>query len=305
MGLTIHFSLRSAKRNISAVRGQLCDAAHHAQRLPLESVGLATSIDEAVIQKTVAGASPMAFRQQQHKTTAEALIAIYTGSIRREQPKIYQEFFPLGLAWVKIDTLPGCEDFELALAQCPAKVAVEYERQSTDPRFRHRRWAKERATKTIPTGLGAWSGSGFCKTGYAANDHYGGLVNFLTCHLAVIKVLEECQRSGLAVDVDDESGFWDTRDLVQLAIYVAAEHEQLTQGMLKQLRNRFTRYGLVNVPELDETNFTTIPDYDSLMLAYNFRERPQPQIVQGRAHARIKIRGADGGGSPGDTPEVS
>lgn len=54
-----------------------------------------------------------------------------------------------------------------------------------------------------------WRGSQFTKTQYA--------VPFLDCHLAVIRMLDLCQRAGILKEVNDEGGYWETRSAEKLA----------------------------------------------------------------------------------------
>ena len=67
----------------------------------------------------------------------------------------------------------------------------------------------------IPAAHGVWSS--FCKTQYANDPRVGGWPNFQRAHLSVLAVLEHMQQIGFAVHVNDESGFWDSRDLAALA----------------------------------------------------------------------------------------
>ncbi len=58
-----------------------------------------------------------------------------------------------------------------------------------------------------------WYWTGFCKTQYASNPEYGGLENFLKCHLMIVKMLDAANELGIVSDVSDEGGYWDKRDL--------------------------------------------------------------------------------------------
>ena len=52
-----------------------------------------------------------------------------------------------------------------------------------------------------------------CKTQYASvvSD-----AHFLRCHLSLVELLEEAARLGIAIEVSDETGFWETRDTEDL-----------------------------------------------------------------------------------------
>ena len=67
-----------------------------------------------------------------------------------------------------------------------------------------------------PEELNDWSWISFCKTQYASNPDYGGVENFLKCHLMLIKMLLETERLGILSDVLDEGNYWETRQLEEL-----------------------------------------------------------------------------------------
>jgi len=54
-----------------------------------------------------------------------------------------------------------------------------------------------------------WSGQGNTKTQYATH--------FVESHLLVIAALDACKAAGILKEVEDEGGFWKTRDLKELA----------------------------------------------------------------------------------------
>jgi hypothetical protein len=61
---------------------------------------------------------------------------------------------------------------------------------------------------------GVYDWQAYCKTAYAT----GGGLNFLRCHLAVIAMLDHAQELGLLRWVDDEGGYWERRDWVDLLL---------------------------------------------------------------------------------------
>src|SRR6185312_2638039 len=71
--------------------------------------------------------------------------------------------------------------------------------------------------KRIRTGLGNWSWGSFCKTQYASNAKYGGIENFLRCHLVMIRLLDCAKELGILKEVSDEGDFWEKRDMQALA----------------------------------------------------------------------------------------
>ncbi len=58
-------------------------------------------------------------------------------------------------------------------------------------------------------GEDGWSGQGNTKTQYATH--------FVESHLLVIAALDACKAAGILKEVEDEGGFWETRDLKVLA----------------------------------------------------------------------------------------
>jgi len=83
----------------------------------------------------------------------------------------------------------GCESMLLSLCQYPREIL-----------FRG---------KPLATGFaGGWQFQGHCKTQFAA-EH--GWEHFLHCHRAVIQILDFWKQLGVAVEVMDEGGFWESR----------------------------------------------------------------------------------------------
>jgi hypothetical protein len=77
-----------------------------------------------------------------------------------------------------------------------------------------------RSGEYMPTGLGAgWH----WKASFSAESALElGVLHFLSCHLAVLALIEGAQQLGCLASVQDETGFWDRRDVSALA-WAAAE----------------------------------------------------------------------------------
>jgi len=56
-------------------------------------------------------------------------------------------------------------------------------------------------------GREGWWLESFCKTQYASRH---GWEHFLRCHSAVLRLMENAEHFGLAVEVEDEGGLWET-----------------------------------------------------------------------------------------------
>lgn len=61
-----------------------------------------------------------------------------------------------------------------------------------------------------------WAWYDFCKTQYASNPDYGGLENFLRCHLALVRIIESAQELGLLEKANDPSDYFQNHDLEAL-----------------------------------------------------------------------------------------
>lgn len=71
--------------------------------------------------------------------------------------------------------------------------------------------------KKQATGKLGWCLYSFCTTQYASDPKYGGVENFVRCHLCVIKMLDFIRQTGLAtVTIEDGSGYWEHRSLETL-----------------------------------------------------------------------------------------
>jgi hypothetical protein len=114
----------------------------------------------------------------------------------------------------------GCEPASFGFCRYPERIV--------DPQQRKRR---------IHTDLLGWSWQSFCKTQYASDPACGGVANFLRCHLCVIKLLDFAKKTGLIeVEVSDEGGYWEERNLETLAKQVANWNEMIAAfaGQMKE-----------------------------------------------------------------------
>lgn len=115
----------------------------------------------------------------------------------------------------------GCEEANLGLCRNPKEFACPSERG---------------ATRRQATGLYGWRWSSCCKTQYASDPACGGVENFLRCHLCIVRLLDFIRKTGLGeVEVQDEGGYWEHRDLEKLAREVGQWNEEIAAvaGQLK------------------------------------------------------------------------
>ena len=87
----------------------------------------------------------------------------------------------------------------------------------------------------IPAAFGEWGS--FCKTQYANDPKCGGWNNFAFAHLGVIAVLDKMKELGFVVKVSDEGGYWEKRDLGELAKEIQQWDAMIAGlgGMLKDM----------------------------------------------------------------------
>ena len=106
----------------------------------------------------------------------------------------------------------------------------------------------------IPTGLAGWRWGSFCKTQYASDPKYGGIENFLRSHLCVVKMLDFLKQTKLmTVEVQDEGGYWDKRDLKALAREVGQMNE-IIAGFVSGFRSA-TEGRIIEAPITGFPNF--------------------------------------------------
>ena len=105
----------------------------------------------------------------------------------------------------------GCEECNVGLSHFPKTVIVS--NQQTGKNYR----------LPIADG-GGWKWHSFCKTQFA-NEH--GLEHFLRCHLSVIAMLDTAKRIGFKVTVNDESNYFEKRDVHSLVKAIGSWDEML------------------------------------------------------------------------------
>ena len=139
-----------------------------------------------------------------------------------------------------IDVADGSEWALIGLAVYPKTIEVEYRPEadvkfrkvikdggSTSCRFDWSKWSNYtkknnvigasgwyrlpeqcREIRTIRVGEPKNSWQGFCKTQYASSPDCGGIANFLRCHIALIKLLEQIRIiPGVTVGINDEGHY--------------------------------------------------------------------------------------------------
>jgi hypothetical protein len=103
-----------------------------------------------------------------------------------------------------------------------------------------------------------WAWYDYCKTQYASNPDYGGLENFLRCHLSIIKIMEGCQQLGLLKNAHDPSGYWENHDLEAL-VNSLRQHNIFTAAMIGSVKDLLDPLGYTALAPILER-----PDFEHL-----------------------------------------
>ncbi len=187
MGLTIHYNLQSDVKTISEARKQVNLLHEKMSNLPFQEV--------LEIQEFKGDACN--FNKNEDEDNRGLLIQAgeYVDIMD------YGHKFSCPVAPMRIIAFTGivgdgCEPMNIGLVRYPKTIIVDGRRHRTN--------------------LPGWRWYSFCKTQYASNPDCGGVKNFLRCHMSVLALLEYAKQIGLTVDVSDEGGFWEKRDIKAL-----------------------------------------------------------------------------------------
>lgn len=206
MGLTIHYKLRAKTRSATNARQLLEQLRQKALDLPFKEVGEIVDLDD-----------DQADSDKLDQDDPNRWLLIQAGQYVERDDRHYRVTPSQVIAFT---TLPGdgCEDANFGLATYPKTVEAQ--------------------GRKIRTGLGEWSWSSFCKTQYASNPQFGGVENFLRCHLSVVKLLDHAAELGILKEVSDEGDYWQKRDLPALAS-VVGDWNSLIAGFAGRLKDAF------------------------------------------------------------------
>ena len=190
MGLTVHFRFRSAARTAIEIRAQVSQLRTRALNLPFAEVGELIEFNQPIAIDASVRDHPAGWLlcQSRHHFEHKGL-----------------RYFVTPQQMIAFVTLPGegCEPFNLGLCQYPTTLPLKTE----GGRIRR-----------IKTGVrpNEWTWSSFCKTQYVSDPRCGGASNFLKCHLLVTAILDFAKSLNLLEEVDDESDYWQHRDVEAL-----------------------------------------------------------------------------------------
>ena len=117
----------------------------------------------------------------------------------------------------------------------------------------------------LNTRLSGWSWQSFCKTQYASGPNSGGMANFVRCHVAVVRLLDHANAMGILEAVNDESHFWENRDVKALVETVGQWNSQIA-ALVGRYKDQIG--GEIVAP------ITDYPDFEHLEAEGRRGERP-------------------------------
>jgi hypothetical protein len=101
-----------------------------------------------------------------------------------------------------------------------------------------------------------WSWFSYCKTQYASNPEYGGLENFLACHLKIVLLLDAIAQLGINCEVTDNGNYWESRALVVMSEAIGQSNlfmAAVMGGLKDRLENALG--GTLQAPIIQYPNF--------------------------------------------------
>lgn len=210
MGLTIHYSLLADVGTVEKAR-ELVERLHrNALDLPFQEVG-------AIADYRADEANPSGVvRDHPHPW----LLIADEGSAARGE----ERFRVMPEHVITFSTQPGEGSEPANFGLCTYPSTIQFEESGR--------------MRQIQTGFTGWSWRSFSKTQFASNPAYGGVENFLRCHLAIVKLLDHAAELGILQGVTDESGYWEKRDLVALASQVG-KWDTMKTGWAARLKKAF------------------------------------------------------------------
>ena len=165
MGLTIHYSLRSALTKPSDIRTLVTSLRDAARKIPFRHV---SEIKEFRGQDADYDLSARDDPDRWLKIQAAQHL---------EVDNVHVHVKPSHIIAFTVDPGEGCEPANFGLCQYPTAMDVSVQGR----------------TRRLATQLHGWTWSSFCKTQYASDSKCGGIANFLRCHIGVGEVTR-CRR---------------------------------------------------------------------------------------------------------------
>lgn len=221
MGLTIHYRLRLKSPSRNVARAKVQGLHDFAKALPFADVSNLVSFagKEADFNNSN--------RQDQFRWLKVQAMGNFfkNGALIPVQPAEIIAFF----AWPG----EGCEPANFGLCRYPATI--------------------EREGTTLSTRMGSgWHWSSFCKTQYASNLN---AAHCLRSHIMIVKMLDKAKELGFVADCSDEGGYWENRNVAQLAETIG-EWNTLLAGTVGELKDLLDGQGLsIQAPITERGDF--------------------------------------------------
>jgi hypothetical protein len=213
MGLTIHYKLQADTGSAKEARQLVEQLRKKALDLPFVEVGEVVEVD---------GSDACDFEKRDREDPLRWLLIQSGQYIERE--RIHYSVAPKHVIAFSTDPGDGCEQANFGLCLYPGILNIQ------DPRTG--------LPRKLRTELKGWCWSSFCKTEYASGAQYGGIPNFLRCHLSVIRLLDHAKELGILSSVSDEGEYWEKRDMQALAKEVGEWNEHIA-GLAGKLKDLF------------------------------------------------------------------
>jgi len=240
MGLTIHYSLKCDFDDFQDIRHCIENLRHRALDLPFEQVG--TTVE-------LSGTDCDYESREQDDPHRWLLIQAgqYVDCPGPGKSSISYSVPPTHVIAFETVPGPGCEAANFGLCRYPATLQITGEERYVAGQ------GYVRPRRRIQTGLSGWRWSSFCKTQYASDRNYGGIENFLRCHLLVIKMLDHAKNLGILDAVSDEGEFWETRNVQALAQSMGQWNEMVAAfvGQLKDQLGDDLQAEIIKYPDFE------------------------------------------------------
>lgn len=160
----------------------------------------------------------------------------------------------------------GCEPCHLGLGLYPKTAIV--------PGI-----AKGRRHRLRVSDDGNWQWRSSSKTQFSNSPEAGGLPNFLRCHLSIIALLDAARRIGFEATVNDESGYWEHRD-VKTLIQSIDNWDRILAAVGGAIKDVADAAGTtVESPMLDRPDFERLEHEGTPMLTAGWLE-PVKSLIQ-------------------------
>jgi hypothetical protein len=235
MGLTIHYSLASRTRSAERAEALVERMRQLALDLPFESVDAEVRhLGPDVCQRPLDDLRP---DETLFSTVLDGCKHVDIPWHRKQSASVTVQPLEVFSFWTVPG--PGSEWASFGLARYPAEIEATCSPRSDDRFIRTvkttcstrwqfdwdkwNRWLQANGhdryenpdderfqqKRKIKTGLGSgWRYSTFCKTQYSSGAQYGGMPNFVRCHLCVIHLLDRIgQLPTMKVDINDEGKY--------------------------------------------------------------------------------------------------